>query len=185
MAVELIRRKIKVVDYHRMFESGILTKEDKVELIKGEIIEMSPSGSLHAAIIDRISNFMMLALGNQIIVRSQSPVQISDLSMPEPDISVLKPSQDFYAQAHPLPEDIFLLIEVADSSYRYDKEIKLPVYAKAGISEYWIVNIEKKEIEAHREPHNEIYSKIDIIQLDQSLTFYAFDLDIKAPSLLG
>ncbi len=185
MAVELIRRKIKVGDYHRMFETGILTNQDKVELINGEIIEMSPSGSLHAAIVDRISNFLMQALGGQVIVRTQSPVQVSELSMPEPDICVLKPKNDFYAESHPLAQDIFLVIEVADTSYRYDKEVKLPVYAKAGIEEYWIINIERKEIEAHRAPHNEVFSKIDIIQLDQQLTFHAFDLQIKAPSLLG
>lgn len=185
MAVELIRRKIKVSDYHRMFETGILTIQDKVELINGEIIEMSPSGSLHAAIVDRISNFLMQSLGNQVIVRTQSPVQISELSLPEPDISVLKPVKDFYAELHPQAQDIYLIIEVADTSYRYDKEIKLPVYAKAGIPEYWIINIERKEIEAHRAPHNEVFSKVDIIQLDQKLTFQAFDLEIKAPSLLG
>ncbi len=184
MGVKLARRRLKASEYYRMFEVGILTEQDKVELINGEIIEMSLSGSLHAAVIDRI-NFLLQKLRDRVIIRVQNPINLSQYSMPEPDISVLKLKDDFYSRSHPAAADIYLLIEVSDSSYPYDKQVKLPAYAQAGIPEYWIVNLEKKEIEAYHTPENNTYKEMDLIALDQSIIFHAFDAQIQVESILG
>ena len=185
MAVQLVRRLINVEEYTRMIEAGILTEQDKVELINGEIIEMSPSGSKHAAIIDRISNFLVSLLHKKVIIRDQSPVVTNSQSAPEPDIAVLKPKSDFYANRHPRATDTLLVIEVADSSLSTDREVKLPLYAKAGIPEYWIINLEKNEIEAHRSPQEDIYTLREILRPGKTITFFGLDIEIEVEQLLG
>ena len=185
MAVHLVRRLINVEEYLHMIKAGILTEQDKVELINGEIIEMSPSGSKPAAIIDRISNFLVSLLHKKAIIRVQSPIIISSLSAPEPDIAVLKPKSDFYAGHHPRAADTLLVIEVSDSSLSTDREVKLPLYAKAGIPEYWIVNLEKNEIEAHRSPQDDIYALREILRPGKTITFLGLEEEIEVERLVG
>ena len=185
MSVQYARRLINVEEYHRMVEAEILTEDDRVELINGEIIEMSPIGSKHAAIVDRISNTLMACLAGKAIVRVQSPVQISGLSEPEPDVVLLRPKADFYAQGHPRPEDVFLIVEVADTSHVYDREIKLPLYADAGIPEFWLVDLEKMQIEAHRKPRGNEYAIREMIKGNQVVMLHELGLSIDAGQLLG
>lgn len=185
MSVQYARRLIDVREYHRMVEADILTEKDRVELINGEIIEMSPIGSKHAAIVDRISNTLMAHLAGRAIVRVQSPVQIDGLSEPEPDIVLLRTKADFYAQEHPRPEDIILLIEVADISLTYDREIKLPLYAKAGIPEFWLVDLEKMQLEAYRNPQGESYASQEIFKSGKPVKLHEWGLAIEAGQLLG
>lgn len=129
MSVQLLRRKFTVDQYHKMAESGILKEDDRVELIRGEIIEMSPIGTKHAACVNRLVNLLVLLLGKRVIVAPQNPVVLDNNSEPQPDVALLKPRDDFYATAHPQPQDIFLLIEVADSTILYDREEKITLYA--------------------------------------------------------
>lgn len=180
MTFQLQQRLLTVEEYHKMMEAGILGPEDRVELIEGKIIKMSPIGSLHAAYVKKINTLLGRLLGNKAIIGVQDPIGIELISEPEPDLSVVKLREDFYAKKHPQVDDIYLIIEVADTSLALDREIKLPLYARAGIPEYWIVNVQDQEIEAYRTPIGNNYKHREIIRLDDEVPFHAFDLQIPA-----
>jgi len=152
MSVRLLRRRFTVDDYHRMVEAGILSDDDRVELIDGEIIEMVAIGSRHAACVDRLARLCSAGVRNRAIVRVQNPILLSEHSEPQPDLALLRPRRDFYAAGHPGPQDILLVVEVADTSAETDREIKLPLYARAGIPEVWVVALAETHVEAHRKP---------------------------------
>jgi len=153
----LPRRRLTVDEYHRMGEAGILTRDDRVELIEGELIEMVPIGSDHAGTVNKLNYTLMLALGTRGVVAPQNPVRLSDRSEPEPDFAVLKPRADYYKSAHPTPEDVLLAIEVADSSLAYDSGLKRALYASRGIREFWIVNLIDRVVEVNRKPVGDRY----------------------------
>lgn len=179
--VKLAKRLLSVEDYHLMAKVGILP-ERGIELVNGEILETSPIGSKHAALVDKIKDLIVAQLQRSVIVRAQNPIEISNNSEPEPDIVVVKYKEDYYAEKHPQPEDVFLLIEVADSSLGYDQEIKLPLYAKAGIPEYWIINLEANRIEAYRKPGKEVYKFSEIAEVGDTIKaeFIDFTIEVKA-----
>ena len=152
MSVEFQRRRFTVRDYYAMAEAGILTEDDRVELIEGEIVQMAAIGSRHAACVDRLNRLFHLELQDRAVVRVQNPVRLSDLTEPQPDVTLLRPRPDFYAEGHPGPGDVLLLVEVAHSTLGYDREIKLPLYAAARVPEVWIVNVEEDRVEVHRDP---------------------------------
>lgn len=168
-----------------MAESGILTEDDRVELINGEIISMSPINSPHGGCVNRISNLFAYLLHQKAVVTVQNPLLISDHSEPEPDVMLLKPRNDFYADAHPQPEDVFLLIEVADSSLSYDREVKLPLYATAQVPEVWIVNLADKQIEVHRLPSEGKYQQAEIVKRNHILDIPHFSISVTAEELMG
>ena len=157
MAVKLAQRLITAEEYYKMAEAGILGKEDRVELIDGKIIEMSPIGSKHASVVDRINRLLSKLLDDNVILRIQNPVILSNFSEPEPDIAIVGYKEDFYESSHPRAEEILLIIEVCDSSILYDRQVKLPLYAQNGIPECWLVDLEKKEIQAFWQPIGEAY----------------------------
>ena len=140
-----------------MMEAGILSESDHVELIDGEVIEMSPIGSRHAACVDRLNK--LLNKLDQVIVRVQNPIRLDDFSEPQPDITLLRARDDFYAQGHPLPSDVLLVIEVADSSTEFDRAVKLPLYAEALIAEFWLVNLPDEKIELFSHPSSGSYQE--------------------------
>ncbi|MGK7932111.1 MAG: Uma2 family endonuclease [Microcystaceae cyanobacterium] len=140
-----------------MAEIGILTPQERVELIRGEIIPMSPIGLKQAACVNRLTNLFPNLLGNQIIVTVQNPIQLDDLSQPQPDIILLKHRDDFYENKVPQPSDVYLLIEVSDSPLNYDQTVKLPLYAENQIPEVWIVNLNHKTLEVYRQPKDKKY----------------------------
>src|SRR5688500_6004016 len=152
MAIEITRKRFTIDEYHRMAEAGILHEDDRVELIDGEIVEMSPIGKHHAACVKRLIALLTEQIGRRAIVGAQDPVQLSDSSEPQPDITVLKFRDDYYEEQPPTPEDILLIIEVADSSLDFDRLVKLPRYARGGVPEVWIVNLAGGVIEVYREP---------------------------------
>ena len=155
----LTRHRLTVADYYRMAEAGVLAPDARVELIEGEIIDMAPIGTRHAAAVMRLNRLACAACGDGAIVSVQSPLRLGDLSEPEPDLMLLKPRADFYADAHPAAADVLLLIEVADTSARYDREIKLPLYARHGVSEVWIVDLEARLLRSYREPVGGAYGQ--------------------------
>ncbi|MGD1909291.1 MAG: Uma2 family endonuclease [Rivularia sp. (in: cyanobacteria)] len=186
MAVQLLRRKFTVEQFHKMAESGILNEDDRVELIRGEIIEMAAIGLKHAACVNRLSNFLAWKLGNRVITSVQNPVGLDDSSEPQPDVVLLKPREDFYASAHPQPKDVFLIIEVADTTIRYDREVKIPLYAEEGVVEVWLVDINEECVEVYREPANGSYQKVDKFAKGESLIIPAFDdVNIIVDEILG
>jgi Uma2 family endonuclease len=152
MSVQSIHR-FTVQDYYRMAETGVLRPTARVELLNGEIIDMSPIGPAHGGMVKRLSRLFNLQASGRWIVSTQDPVHLDDHSEPEPDLALLKPSTDDYSSRHPQPEDVFLLIEVSDTTLDYDREEKLPAYGRAGITEVWIVNLNEAAIEVYQEPH--------------------------------
>jgi Uma2 family endonuclease len=162
MAVQFAQPyRFSVDDYHRM-AAGILTEDARVELIEGEIIAMRPTRKRHASCVDRLNKRLNAVSGDKAIVRVQSSVRLHDLSEAYPDIALLKPRDDFYAESHPMPSGVLLVIEVADSSVAYDREIKMALYARAGIVEAMLINLREDAIEIYSEPVNGKYQSARI-----------------------
>lgn len=143
--------RFTVEKYNRMIELGILTKNDRVELIRGEIVNKMAIGDLHVGAVNRLNFTLTARFHGRALLQIQCPVRLSD-SEPEPDVSVLDFRPDFYASGKATPANILLLIEVADSSLEMDREVKTPLYAENGIREYWIVNLIDRQIEIFRQP---------------------------------
>src|SRR6185295_15291225 len=158
-----------VDEYYRMAEVGLLSPDVRVEMIEGEIVEMSPIGSTHAGTVDRSSAFLNRKLGNTVIVRVQNPIRLDDFSEPQPDLALLKPRKDFYSKSHPSPEDVLVVIEVADTSVDYDRNVKLPLYARAGIPEAWLMVLAKDVIEVYSQPRNGKYQKVQRLKRGKNL----------------
>ena len=144
-------------EYHQMGEAGILSEEKRVELINGEIVEMSPSKSPHAGVVKILGKILNKRLQEQYIISVQDPVKIEPYSEPEPGLAILLHREDFYWKSHPTPKEVLLVIEVADSSLDKDRLVKLPLYAEAGIPEVWIVNLQDKQLEVYKEPRDGKY----------------------------
>lgn len=157
MLAQIQRRLFTVDEYQQMIEAGIFGEDDRLELLGGEIVAMSPIGSRHAACVNRLNRLLVSALGESAIVSIQNPIRLDDLSEPEPDVALLKPQDDFYTDQVPTPTDVLLLIEVADSSVDQDRAVKLPLYARVGIAEVWLVDLIDGVIDAYRTPSSEGY----------------------------
>ena len=155
--VLLQRHRLDVTDYYRMAEAGILGEDDRCELIEGEIIDMAPIGSGHSAIVKRLKRWFELTVDHYAIVSVQDPIRLNWQNEPQPDIALLRYREDFYRHAHPGPDDVLLIVEVADTSARYDREIKLPLYARNGIPEVWIVDLRERRVDIHRQPEGSSY----------------------------
>lgn len=143
------RYRFTVDDYYRLAQAGILGEDDRVELIEGEIVMMPPIGSRHAACVSGITRLLIDAFGDRAIVRVQLPIRLDDLSEPEPDVCLARPRRDEYAAGHPGPGDVFLLIEVSDSSLGYDRGVKLPLYGRSGVPAVWIIDLGRGLVEAY------------------------------------
>src|SRR4051794_18568774 len=138
--------------YHRMAEAGILGRKERVELIDGEVITMSPIGLRHLSTVDRLARLLIGGLGGRPIVRGPGSIRLGDSSEPQPDLVLLRPRADFYATSHARPEDIFAVVEVMDSSAVYDRGVKLALYARGGIAEVWLVDLNQERVEVYRGP---------------------------------
>lgn len=151
------RHKLDVREYYRMGEAGIFEPGERVELIEGEIIDMAPVGSGHNGTVTGLTRRIILGVGERAVVTVQGPLRLSDLSEPQPDLLLLKPRADDYRSEHPTPADVLLLVEVADSSLRFDRSVKLPLYARHGVPEVWIVNLGDGVVEVYRDPKDDAY----------------------------
>jgi Uma2 family endonuclease len=146
------KHRFTVEEYNCLIETDIFAEDDQVELIEGEIVEMSPIGKLHAACVDRLTALFSRYAGQSAIVRVQNPIQLPDYSQPQPDVALLRPRDDFYAKSLPIPADVFLVVEVAETSLKYDQTVKVPLYARAGISEAWLVDLKNEVVEVYALP---------------------------------
>lgn len=169
MDVAVTRRRFTVHDYHRMGEAGILSPTDRVELIDGEIVTKMAIGPRHGASVDRANRALTTTVGTSAIVRVQGSVRLDLFNEPEPDIVLLRPRADFYASAHPGPADILLVIEFAESSIDYDRDIKSHVYAKARVPEYWLVDLNEDVVHVHTGPTNAVYRSVITCRRGQSI----------------
>lgn len=154
------RYRWTIADYHKL-RDGILDQNVRVELVNGELFEMAPIGSLHAGKLERLRRLLERAGGAGVLVFSQNPVVLGNDSEPQPDIAVLHPREDFYEGAHPGPAEILLLVELADSSIDYDRNVKIPLYARYGIPEAWLVDLREMYLAVYRSPENGVYRHVD------------------------
>ncbi|MBW4449517.1 MAG: Uma2 family endonuclease [Spirirestis rafaelensis WJT71-NPBG6] len=167
-------RLLTVQEYHRMAEAGIFHPEERLELIAGQIIRKSAKGTAHESAITRTERLLRQRLGEQVLLRLQSPIQLDDYSEPEPDIAVVMPNPLDYDDHHPRPEEVFLLIEVADSSLKYDREVKTIAYAKSGIADYWILDVNQRKLHIYRLPSPDGYQSETILSEDVTISPLAF-----------
>ena len=156
----LPRHKLSIAEYHRMGIAGVLHEDSRVELIEGELIDMSPIGSQHASVVTTLTELLVSQLRSMAIVMSQNPISLPPDNEPQPDIAVLKMRTDRYRNALPSAADTLLIIEVADSTFEYDREIKLPLYARYGIPEVWLVDLHNAKLDVYREPGSKGYRKL-------------------------
>jgi len=172
-------------EWRRLGEANIFPPGSHVELIDGEILDMAPIGSNHAGHLKRINNFFTLLVAGKAIVSVQDPLQLGDLSEPEPDFMLLKPNADFYSSRHPVAGDVLLLIEVADSSLQFDQNQKLRLYALHGIPEYWLLNLNDSCLEVYRKPLGENYAEKTTLYVNDQVTLSQLpELTIQISSIL-
>jgi len=175
MSTESVIKKLFTVDeYHRMWDAGILPEEKRFELIRGEIIEMPNPKPPHSGRVNRLTHLFTSRLRDSIVLSVQNPSSIDDMSEPVPDVSLLKPRSDFYSERHPSPEDVLLVIEISYSTFRFDSKIKAPLYAEAGIREYWILNIPSNVLEVYTLPDQGKYTRHDVLKHGQTISPQAF-----------
>jgi Uma2 family endonuclease len=186
MVVQTARRLFTTDEYHRMMQNGVLSEDDRVELIAGEILEMSPISSRHAACVKRLNHLLSRLVGRRALVSVQDPIHLGAHSEPQPDVALLQPRDDFYADAHPEPEDVLLIIEVAESSQDFDRAVKLPLYARSGIPVVWLVDLQNESVQTYSQPTPNGYSEIHQLWRGQTVTLQAFpDVSIPVNDILG
>ncbi len=168
-----------------MAEAGILGPEDRVELIHGQIVRMSPIKSPHSGCLIRLDKLFNRLLEDAALVSIQNPLRIGRHSEPEPDLALLKPDPGFYAEQHPVPQDVYLLIEVADTSLAYDRKVKLPLYAEAGIPCLWIVNLPERSVEVYSEPEGKAYKTKQVFVSGDAVVVQPFSVAVEINQILG
>lgn len=186
MSVGVRTRRFSVEEYHQMVLAGILKEDDRVELIAGEIIEMTPIGPRHSFCVARLTDHFAVSLHGLAVVWVQSPIRLSPDSEPQPDVAVIRSPLTRYADTHPGPDDVLLVIEVADTTVDHDRLRKIPLYARAGIPETWLVNLPAEVIEVHRDPTQDGYRDVRIVRRGESLAPRAFpDVTLSVAQILG
>jgi Uma2 family endonuclease len=170
----IVRRKITVKEYDLMYEAGIFQPDERIELINGELVKMAPMNAPHMSYVIRLSRIFTEKLGRRAIVATQLPIVLSDDSEPEPDISILHWRKDDYFSGKPTACDVHALIEVADVSLAYDREVKLPLYARASIPEVWILKVQDRQLEVYRHPKDDRYTEKQLLQPSDTLALLAF-----------
>lgn len=186
MAVEVLRRSFTTEEYHRMGEAGILREDDRVELIEGEIVQMTPIGSRHAACVMRLNQLFSRHSGQGVLVNVQNPIQLGKYSEPQPDVTLLRFRPDFYAESHPRPTEVLLAVEVAETSAAYDREVKVLLYAKAAIPEVWLVDLTEGWVEVYRQPSSQGYQDVRTFRRGEQVVSVALpDLPLAVNDVLG
>ena len=187
MTVVLKTHRFTVDEYHRMGEVGIFSEDDRVELLAGEIVEMSPIGPLHAGTVRRLTAIFSVRLETEVLVSVQNPLLLrTEDSEPQPDVALLHPRPDFYTHSHPEAQDVYLVIEVADTSVATDREVKFPIYARAGVLEAWLLDVVMQRLEVHCQPTPDGYQAIRLLPRGESIAPQAFpQLVLTVDALLG
>jgi Uma2 family endonuclease len=187
MRDQLTRRRFTVDEYHRMGEAGILADDCRIELIAGDIVVREPIGPWHAGTIARLIRLWTSRLGERAVVQIQNPVELPEEdSEPQPDVTLLRPRGDFYTTVHPRAEDVLLLIEVADTTLTADRRVRMPLYARAGVREAWLLDLSGDRVEVYREPAREGHRDVGSFERGQRLAPVAFpDVVVRVEDLLG
>jgi len=167
-------RQITVKEYDAMIENGVFDENDQVELLNGAIVEKMPKGTKHSAATDRLVRVFYRQFGETVFIRNQNPVWLDEFSEPEPDIVLTIPRTDEYENSHPTPAEIYLILEVSDSTLSYDRKTKGEAYARAGIQQYLVLNVQDKTIEDYREPGADGFQTKQTYRLGQDFNLVAF-----------
>ena len=175
---------ITVAEYDRMIELGVYTENDHIELLNGEIIEIMPKGPKHTSANSRLVRFFIKLFGEKVIVRGQDPIRLDGISEPEPDIVLAKWNEIEYSEGHPTPEDIYLIMEISDTTLAYDRETKAKAYSRNGIQQYLLLNLNNETLEEYREPSEDGYQFKRTLRKGDSLNLTAFpEVEIKIDDL--
>lgn len=184
--LSVIRRRFTVEEYELLVKTGILAEDERVELIEGELVKMSPINLSHVLVVNRLTALLVERLVQRAIVSIQNPVRLSKRTMPQPDVALWRLRDDNYETGLPGPEDVVSIIEVADSSVEYDRRGKSVLYARAGVQEYWVVNLPQKVLEVHRQPREGIYRSILRLTSGDTADLLAFpDVTLPVGAILG
>ena len=186
VAPVITRKRFTTHEYERIIAAGVIGEDDRVELLEGEIVEMSPRGPSHSSCVVRLTRLLYKLDAPGAVIRVQDPIHLGEYSEPQPDISVVQMREDLYSKGHPEPEDILLLIEVAEFSSSYDRDTKLPLCARAGIPEVWIVALLPQTVEVFRSPSENGYSEANVFhQRDTISALNLPQLTLTVDSILG
>lgn len=181
-----IRWKITADEFERLYAAGFLQQDGRVELLDGEILIMSPIGNPHVSVTIRLIRLLSSTLSDRGLITASTPVRLDDLSEPQPDVTLLRFRDDFYENAHARPADIFVAIEVMETSAAYDRGRKLKKYASSGVPEVWLVDIKQKRVEMYRRPIGDLYSEISVRTRGETVTVEAFpDVMLAVNDILG
>lgn len=185
MEIEATRRLFNVEEYHRMAEVGVLAPDDRVELIEGEVLRMSPMGRLHAACLMRINRILTLAFSGRLVVAPQLPLRLDDYSEPEPDLMLLAWRDDFYASSAPRARDTVLVVEISDTTLDFDRGVKLPRYAASGVCEVWILDLDSNLLRTYGAPSGGSYAVTRALTSGARVSIAAFpELEFEVDDLL-
>ncbi len=186
MSVRTIRLRFTVDDYYRMIDLGMLKDVEKAEIIEGELVKQMPIGKAHAATVKKLAEILRDELGKSVTYSVQDPIRLDEFNEPQPDIALLERRDDFYRQRQPFAEDVLLLIEVSDSTLDYDRNRKIPLYAKAEIKEVWLINLQNSTIEVHFQPREFSYSVVKVLRKGEIVKSEAIpNLEIEVDKILG
>lgn len=186
MAVQLDRHRFSVDEYNKMVESGILSEDDRVELIEGEIVDMAPIGIRHAQCVDNLNRVLSRILAEKTIVRVQNPMRLDHHTEVQPDVALLRLRDYSKDQEHPGPDDVLLVVEVSDTTLIKDRRQKVPLYARAGIPEVWIVNLQQERIEVYSQPEGDAYRTLRRLRRGQSVPVPGFaEAKLRVEDVLG
>ena len=185
MSMPATRHRFTLDDWHQMIKAGVLRKDQRLELLDGEIYDMAPIGPDHASVVDRLTDLLVTHFRPEASVRVQGPVTVDRRSEPEPDLTLLRRRADFYRKAHPGANDTFLVVEVADSSLAYD-HAKLSIYAATAVPEVWIVDLRGDRVEVHRAPQGGTYAEVQFAERGHGIACLAFpDITLSVGEILG
>ncbi len=186
MSVQTQRWLFTVQEYHLMNEAGVFGEDDRVELIEGEIIQMAAIGTRHASCVKRLIAVFYDLERRRAIIGVQDPIQLTERTEPQPDVVLLQPRADYYETAHPIPSEVLLLVEVSDSTVNFDRDVKVPNYARSGIQEVWLWDLEANRLEVYREPTANGYTSIQRFERGEIVAPLAFpDFQVSVDLILG
>jgi Uma2 family endonuclease len=173
VATDLTPRRFTAAEYHQMIEAGVFSEDERLELIDGEIVQMSPIGDPHAACVRRLNAILNQRFAGQALVDVQNPILVDVAYVPQPDLTLLRPRADFYAKGTPTSTDCLLVIEVGDTSAEFDRQIKAPRYARGGVAELWLVDLERDVVVAYRDPAGDAYQHVQVFHRGETITAVA------------
>lgn len=174
----MTRHKVSLEEFHRMVEAGVFPEDSRLELVEGDLVEMSPIGKRHAAKVARLTALFSPLVPHKAILFVQNPLVVGDSEL-YPDLALLQPRSDFYEEGLPTAEDALLVVEVAETSFRYDLEVKVPLYAKGGVPEVWVVDLEGGQVLVHREPKGEGYREVRTLGPGDTLAFMGVEIPVE------